>query len=658
MKNKLSDYLTTSREGYSWKYCSMGGATRVNIATGEDIAHLGELDQKLWTVLSCPVKGLEFDEKTLSLMDFDGDGKIRVNEVVSTAQWLTAALLDANSLLQGNDNITLSDFNIEREEGATLLAAAQQVLTELNKDSNTITMADIEAVRIVFEEKHAARQELKATLAARQGLPYGENTEAALEVFNAIKAKVEAYFMRCKFIALDDDCAAALDVSVEKVNAISGSILSTCSEEIGSYPLARPNKEAMLPVSQGINPAWQATFAKLKQLVLDVDFVDKEYISNEQWQEVVEKMTAYIDSKAKLQTEQGEQLDNEESEELKSINLMDKFLHLYRDFYKLLRNYVVFADFYTHSDKVAAVFQAGQLFIDQRCCSLCLRVTDMAKQADMAGLSGMFLLYCTCTSKVKNATMDIVAVMTDGDVNDLRVGKNAIFYDREGQDWDAVVTKVIDNPISIRQAFWSPYRKFWNWATEKINKIASDKESKAISEMTTNADTATTAVTTKIQAGEKAPTSKQQAFDIAKFCGIFAAIGMAIGVIGGFLVSFVKGLVAMGWAMPLGIFAIMLVISGPSMFIAWSKLRKRNLGPVLNANGWAVNAQVLVNVRFGSTLTSMARYPKLNFDDPFADKEVPAWKKWGIVIIVVVVVIFAWLYFSNHLGCIGLSFRG
>ena len=70
----------------------MGKATRVSITTGEDIAHLKELDQKLWTVLSCPVKGLEFDENTLTMMDTNHDGKIHANEVVEAANWLTSVL--------------------------------------------------------------------------------------------------------------------------------------------------------------------------------------------------------------------------------------------------------------------------------------------------------------------------------------------------------------------------------------------------------------------------------------------------------------------------------------------------------------------------------------------------------------------------------------
>ena len=62
------------QKGYPWKFSSVGGSVRVTITSGEDIAHLGELDRKLWTVLSCPTKGLEFDQKTLAHIDSDGHG--------------------------------------------------------------------------------------------------------------------------------------------------------------------------------------------------------------------------------------------------------------------------------------------------------------------------------------------------------------------------------------------------------------------------------------------------------------------------------------------------------------------------------------------------------------------------------------------------------
>ncbi|MBR5141956.1 MAG: hypothetical protein IKW55_05675, partial [Bacteroidales bacterium] len=70
---------------YNWEFVNMGGASRVRISSGEDIAHLDELDPKMWTVLSCPVTGLEIDDKSLAYMDVDGDGKIRVNDVIATS---------------------------------------------------------------------------------------------------------------------------------------------------------------------------------------------------------------------------------------------------------------------------------------------------------------------------------------------------------------------------------------------------------------------------------------------------------------------------------------------------------------------------------------------------------------------------------------------
>jgi hypothetical protein len=112
-------------------------------------------------------------------------------------------------------------------------------------------------------------------------------------------------------------------------------------------------------------------------------------------------------------------------------------------------------------------------------------------------------------------------------------------------------------------------------------------------------------------------------FDIAKFAGIFAAIGMALGFIGQALVSLAKGAANLGFfKVVLVIIAVMLVISLPSVFITWRKLRKRDLGPVLNANGWAINAASYVNTKFGKTLTTLVKYPKLTAVDPAERKKV------------------------------------
>lgn len=199
-----------------------------------------------------------------------------------------------------------------------------------------------------------------------------------------------------------------------------------------------------------------------------------------------------------------------------------------------------------------------------------MKVEDMGAHADMAALSGMFLIYCSCTSKTKSETMNIAAVLTAGAIREIRPGKNAIFYDRDGYVWDAKVTKIVDNPISVRQAFWSPYRKLANFINDKIDKSAAEKDSAAVANLIGKADSAD--LKTAAEQGKK------PAFDIAKFAGIFAAIGMAFGYIGSVLKDLISGVTSTPvWKTLLLVVILLLVISGPACFIAWKKLRKRNL---------------------------------------------------------------------------------
>lgn len=325
-----------------------------------------------------------------------------------------------------------------------------------------------------------------------------------------------------------------------------------------------------------------------------------------------------------------------------------KLLLLSRDYVLLLHNFVTLQDFYDLSDKLG-IFQAGTLMIDQRACHLCLRVTDMAKHDLQAGLSGMFLVYCDCENQTLKQKIQIVAAVTVGEVQNLTVGKNAVFYDRQGREWDATVYKIIDNPISIRQAFWTPYRKFGNWVTELINKRAAEKEQKQFENITTKVDEKSQQMPAATDApAEKPQPQKAQPFDIAKFAGIFAAFGMALGAIGTMLVSVAKGWVVLTWWQQiLVILGLLLLISGPSMLIAFLKLRRRNLAPLLNANGWAVNADAIINVLFGATLTDQAKYPVLKLKDPFVKEGMPAWQKWLIAALVVIVLaVGAWLLYK------------
>ncbi len=713
-------------EKYKWNFTTIGGVTRVCIDEGEAIAHLNELDQKLWTVLSCPVDGIVMDKKTLSILDTNADGRIHVNEVVAASQWLTKVLKDTNLLLKKENFIPLSAFNEENAEGKQLKASAIQILKNLGLEKDNISINDTADSIAIFsktkfngdgvitefstddsalkaviadciaatggtmdrsgdngitadqiEKFYAALEQYKAwkDAAGEAEFPYGDNTEAALQACLAIKEKVADYFMRCKLAAFNSDSTTKLDATAERIAAISDKDLSLCNEEIAQYPLARVTAAGELPLNESVNPAWQAAIAKIKALVFDVDYPGVAAITEADWNAVMSKFSAYTAWKAAKAGDMVEKLGYDRVSELlngnckeallaivaedkaleveaNSIESVDKLLHLYRDFYSLLCNFVTFSDFYKPKSK--ALFLAGNLFIDQRCCELCIKVPDMAKSAASSGLSGMYILYCDCVAKHSAAKMTIAAVVTDGDINDLRVGKNAIFYDRDGNDWDATVVKIVDNPISIRQAFFAPYRKMAQTVEDTINKFAAEKDAKIMKDATSKISAAPAAA-----AAGTAPAEVKPPFDIAKFAGIFAAIGMAVGALGTALATVFDKFIDLSiWQVLLVVVVILLIISGPSMLMAKMKLRKRELSPLLNANGWAMNAKVKVNETFGATLTKLAKMPLLKVKtDPFADKEMPKWKKWTITVFVALVAIFAILFFNNKLACIGLEWN-
>ena len=99
------------------------------------------------------------------------------------------------------------------------------------------------------------------------------------------------------------------------------------------------------------------------------------------------------------------------------------------------------------------------------------------------------------------------------------------------------------------------------------------------------------------------------------------------------------------WQMPLAIIGILLLISGPSMILTAMKLHKRNLGSILDANGWAINTRARINITMGRYLTSVAKLPdnaKRNFDDPFKEEK-NHWRMWLTIILVILLLMFFFL---------------
>jgi hypothetical protein len=291
----------------------------------------------------------------------------------------------------------------------------------------------------------------------------------------------------------------------------------------------------------------------------------------------------------------------------------------------LLHNFVNFSAFY---GKGQGIFQAGTLYLDARSCNLVLGVEDPARHALLAGNSQAYLVYCDCVRRADQAKRTIVAAVTDGDVDNILVGRNGVFYDRSGGDWDATITRIVENPISIRQAFWLPYKRLVRAVEETFAKRAraADDESKKQLDLAAQQAAAIGPSEAPGDAKDKEKKETTAAGPKPIDVGTVAAIGVAVGGIATFFSSVLATFFGLGMWMPFGVLALVLAISGPSMLIAWLQLRQRNIGPILDANGWAVNAMARVNVPFGGALTDLAALPpgaSRSLRDPFAEHKTP-----------------------------------
>ena len=255
---------------------------------------------------------------------------------------------------------------------------------------------------------------------------------------------------------------------------------------------------------------------------------------------------------------------------------------------EFLENFVSMRRLYAADE--SATFQMGTLRIDGKEMSLCFHVASEAAHSALSGKSNCCVLYLKLTRPSEKAERSVCAVVTAGAVAQLYVGRNGVFFDRDGKDWDAVVTKVVENQVSLAEAFWAPWRKLGEGVASTVKKFLGAKQSAA--QATVDASAQST------QAGGAAMASS------------VAAIGIGSGMVtaaAASLMAVVSGMNAKEVA--ISIVALVLVVSLPSMILTWFKLRKRDLGAILNAGGWAVNRPMYFSMKRARAFTKCAPNP-------------------------------------------------
>jgi hypothetical protein len=698
---------------HKWKFYRTGGLDQVMIRNGADIINLKDLDQKLWTALSCPTKGIRFDAKTLVLLDTDRDGRIRVPELLAAIQWLSKRLVSLDTLLEGAETLRLASISSATPEGQSLLASAKRILANLGKGaSDAISLDNVADTSKIFAETRfngdgivpadaaddAATQQVIAEIIAALGaetdrsgkpgvnqakvdaffaaaaaylawtlcadakvLPLGEKTAGAVAAMAAVRGKLDDYFMRCRMSAFDARAAGALSRTDGDFAALAHQDLTVSLPAIASFPLSAIAAGRDLPLLEGVNPYWSQALATFKRdVVMPLLGTECTTLSDEEWQELKAKLAPYEAwgaAKAGAEVEalgvtrlaallagsaqkdvsaliaQDAALEAENAQ----IAEVEKLLRLNAYLFTLLNNFVNMARLY--DPKAIAIFQVGTLYMDARAATLCFHVDDAGAHAGQAAASKCCLAYCTLTRPGTKETRTICATFTSGFAKTLWVGRNGIFYDLDGKDWDATIVKTVDNSISLKEAFWDPWHKMAGMVGAQVRKVLAAKQ-----------DATLINAAKKIETTSAAPADAPKKVEGAALASSAAAIGIAVGLISTAIAGVVSAVAGMPlWKIAVGLVVLLLVISGPSMILTWFKLRARDVAPILNACGWAINRNLKLTLKLGRIYTTEAVLPasaERQLNDPFADDNTA---RNRIIMLLVLVIMATILWFMGLL---------
>ena len=385
-------------------------------------------------------------------------------------------------------------------------------------------------------------------------------------------------------VAVCGEATAAAEAALAAVEPVIDEFFTPPAD----MPLVTEDADKELPLKDHLNPKHLEAILDFAAKCVKPVLGERTSLGRLEWKQVKGAFAAYrgwVASKPGVNATLKGELEQEE-------RVLRYKLHLL----EFLENYVNMKRLYAEDD--LAVFQTGTLRIDAKEMNLCFHVDDEGAHAALAEKSKCCVIYLKLSRPSEGAARSICAVVTAGTVGQLYVGRNGVFYDRDGKDWEAVVSKVVEAQVSLAEAFWAPWKKLGEAVGGMVKKFLGDRQSSVDGAMAAGKLPPAAANDGKANAGGAAIASS------------VAAIGIGIGMVGAALAGLMSAIAGMQWwEILVAIVAVVLVVSLPSVVLTWFKLRQRDLGAILNASGWAINRPMRFSMKRARAFTICAANP-------------------------------------------------
>ncbi|MBL7114188.1 MAG: hypothetical protein ISS35_00355 [Kiritimatiellae bacterium] len=451
-------------------------------------------------------------------------------------------------------------------------------------------------------------------------LPLGDQTFSAYTLLQEHMDKVQAFFTFHEARHFADEVTQVPKKEPDadfNINATRDVV-----SRLTYQPIAKPIEEDSLPLSGHlVNPLYREWLEAVRtRIVIPLLGSEKRHITPSDWSTITNAfapVATYIDLKKDAKVggitaetrkqylggdlfQQAETLAQQDADvaavrmgaqRLKQLLLYQK--HLLR----VANNFVSFSELYTPEQ--AAIFEKGAAVIDGRWFGLALEVTDMTTHSGTAKASGIFTCYLDVSNPDGTRKMTVAIPATSGSKGNLRVGKRGIFFDNARQEYDAKIVKIIDNPISFREALAAPFVRLWNFVLGKIEAISATTEN--------DLQKQTGALLAAPPAAKQTPTGSGVPGGPA---ALLVGLSVSAAAVGSSLAFIAKTFAAMSWFKLLGgLSTAALIVIMPSSLIAFLKLRRQDLSSLLEGCGWAINTRMRLSRAQRYQFTRRPHYP-------------------------------------------------
>ena len=505
--------------------------------------------------------------------------------------------------------------------------------------------AYLERVRATLDWRAKGRAEA-AVIA-----PMGGETAGALALVDGLLPKLRRYFAQCRLLLVEAGAEARLTATPEQLGAIDVADPAAIDAYLQAAPLATPHGGSALPLDGALNPADAAALRRLAEVVGPALLGRDRPLTELRSEDVDALLAALAPHRAHAAAQPaGVPADVEDSvleaifvdpsvEALKQLCAADlavadevaqlhdlETLVLYQGhLWELFNNFVSFPDLFA-PDRTA-LFVRGALVIDGRRLNLCQRVIDKAAHRKIAVESRMFVIYIEATRRAGGVDHkeQLAVGVTAGTQGGIAVGKRGVFYDRDGLEWDAVVTDLIVNPISLVEAMFAPFVRMRDAVMARIEGAANAQASSLEKDLNAKAASAELPVppaggAPATPAAAPAPPVEKPADTGGNMQGMLIGGSLAFAAIGSSL-AYVMKTVAETSALTIGLAlgGLVLFLLGVSALLAWLKLRRRDLSALLEASGMALNARMYLSRYLASLFTLRPGVPSgasLRNDEP------------------------------------------